>query len=68
MNAIKPWQSKTILLNALMGVCAALVVFVPGLGHVSAWVQGHADMIGMVWAGLNVVLRFVTKDKISLVD
>jgi len=68
MEGKKPWQSKSILVNALCGVGLALSPFVPGLESVSQFVQGHAVEIGVGWSVLNVVLRLVTKEKITLVD
>lgn len=68
MNS-KPWyESKTILVNLVLGICAALSAVVPQLASVSAWINANASLIGMVWAGLNVVLRFVSKDAIQLGD
>ena len=68
MNSKKPWQSKTVWLNVIMGVSLALSSLVPGGLAVHDWVGAHMDLIGMVWAGANVVLRFISKDKLSLED
>lgn len=59
----KPWLSKTIWL----GVVTALSPFVPG---VSEWISNaaHIETIGMIWGALAVLLRFITKDKVSLGD
>lgn len=68
METKKPWQSRTLVLNALMGVIAAVALFVPGASVVSDFLKGHEGEAVMVWSLLNVVLRAVTKDKIALVD
>lgn len=68
MEGKKPWMSKSLWVNAVCGLCLALSPFVPGLEKVHAFVQGHAVEIGVGWSVLNVVLRLVTKEKITLVD
>ncbi len=66
----KPWFSRTIWLNAIMGLCSALLPFIPKLSVVGAWLSNptHLGVIGAVWAGVAVFLRFVTKDKVQLGD
>lgn len=66
METKKPWQSKTVVLNAVVGLLAAVAAFVPAAAGAQAWIGAHAVEIGMGWSILNVVLRAVTKDKISL--
>lgn len=61
MEAKKPWQSKTLWVNLLLAVAA----FIPA---VSSVVKESPDMAGLVITMVNVILRFVTKDKIQLVD
>lgn len=61
MDGKKPWFSRTIIFNILF---AASALYPP----VSDWLKSHVEILGMVWGGLNVVLRLVTKDKISLGD
>lgn len=56
----KPWLSKTIWLN-LVGAVLALV-YPPA----SAWLAAHAEITLGFFAGLNVLLRLISKDKISL--
>lgn len=53
----KPWQSKTLIANALI----AIVAFFPGLQNTFS-----PELIAQVLVVLNVVLRLVTKDKIGL--
>lgn len=62
------WQSKTILLNVVGALLAAVSIFYPAANSVTVWMTANAALIGSVWAGLNVILRFVTKDKITLGD
>lgn len=55
---MKPfWKSKTLWINLLMAIAA----FFPA-------VQAHldAETMGMVFAGVNGILRVVTKEKVSL--
>lgn len=56
----KPWLSKTIWLN-LVGAVLALV-YPPA----SAWLAAHAEITLGFFAGLNILLRLISKDKISL--
>ena len=55
----KPWLSKTIITNALLAVLA----FVPGGKE---YVAAHPDMVMMGWAAVNIVLRLITKGKITI--
>lgn len=59
----KPWLSKTLWVNLI----AAAFAFFPGLG-VSVWIQAHAAEVTMIMAGINMLLRLITKDKVSIVD
>jgi len=68
MDSKKPWQSKTMVLNAIVGVVSAVALFVPGAEVVTQFLSAHAAEIGMVWGILNIVLRAVTKDRIGLID
>ncbi len=68
MDTKKPWQSKTVVINAILGVVAALSLFWPAAAGVPTWIQSHAEIIGAGWAILNVGLRLITKDAISLTD
>lgn len=63
-----PWESKTILLNAVLGVLAAVALLIPGASMVKDFVMAHAPEIGVAWSVLSVLLRVVTKDKIVLGD
>lgn len=57
----KPWESKTIWLN-LLGVVGQ---FIPS---VAEWTSTHADIVLAAFAVVNIILRAVTKDKISIQD
>lgn len=63
-----PWQSKTILLNAVLGILAAVALLVPGASVVKDFITAHAAEIGVAWSVLGVLLRLVTKDKVVLGD
>lgn len=67
-NTIRAWQSKTLFLNGFMGLVMFVALFFPQVAGIGDWVKAHADVIGMVWAGVNMVLRLITKDKIVLRD
>lgn len=56
----KPWLSKTIWLN-LIGAVLALVY--PPAGE---WLAAHSEVTLGLFAGLNILLRLISKDKISL--
>jgi len=68
METKKPWQSKTLVVNAVLGVIAFIALFFPGAEAAHTFINAHGSEIGMLWALLNIVLRAITKDKIGLVD
>lgn len=68
MEGKKPWQSKTIVVNAVLGLMAALAVFMPGANDVASFINSHGGEIAVGWSILNVLLRLITKEKITLVD
>ncbi len=55
----KLYQSKTLWVNLVMAVAA----FIPGVGE---WVSQNAEAAGAIVAGINAVLRLITKEKVSL--
>jgi hypothetical protein len=61
MENKKPWLSKTLWINVIM----AVVAFIP---PVSAWIVAHPDVLVIGFTLVNVILRLVSKDKISLQD
>ena len=66
MDTKKPWQSKTLVLNAVIGLAAAASLFLPQAATVPTFITAHGAEIAMGWSLLNMVLRLVSKDKISL--
>ena len=54
-----PWESKTIIANVIM----AAAPFYPPL---NAYLAGHPMMLTEVLCAVNLVLRLVTHEKISL--
>lgn len=64
----KPWFSKTIIINAILGVCVGLSPFIPALAGVGEFFKVNAIMIGTLWSVLNIILRAISKDTISLED
>lgn len=63
MENKKPWFSKTLWLNAIMAAAA-----LAGLGGVNEYLQGHGEVVIGAWSLLNILLRLISKDKISLAD
>lgn len=57
----KPYLSKTLIANAI----TAVSMLIPGVGE---WVASHATLVVVGLAGLNTILRLVTKEKIGLED
>ncbi len=68
MENKKPWFSKTMWLNLVCGLLAAVAGFYPHANDFSAWITANMPMIGMGWGVLGMGLRLISKDKISLVD
>lgn len=61
-----PWKSKTMILNAVMGLLAFAALFWPGAEGIKVLIESHPEEIAMLWSILNVILRAITKDKIGL--
>lgn len=55
------WQSKTIWVNIIMAITA----FFP---PVQAYLVAHPDIFTMIFVGVNMVLRLITKDGIQITD
>lgn len=68
MEPKKPWQSKTLLLNGVFGVLAGVALFLPQAAALADQIKSHGVEIGLVWSVLNIVLRAITKERISLTD
>jgi len=66
MESKKPWQSKTIVINAVLGGLSLAALFWPGAAPASEWIHSNGAVIGSVWAGLSIVLRMISKDAIQL--
>lgn len=64
----KPWASKTILVNAVLGVLVALVPLIPVLSGISNWINSHGIELGVGWAVLGMGLRLISKGAIVLRD
>lgn len=64
MPVVKPfWQSKTILVNILAGIAMIVAQFYPAAAVVIHEYLGEA---GTAWAIINIVLRLISKDKVSI--
>lgn len=68
MDSKKPWLSKTIWINSIMGVLLAAASLIPSLKVIADWIAANAGIIGVAWAALGVAVRLITKDQISLGD
>lgn len=68
METKKPWQSKTILVNAVIGVGLAISPFMPGGQIVADWLSANLGTVGLIWSVLNIALRAITKGRVVLVD
>lgn len=64
----KPWLSKTIWLNFVGGIAGSIALFWAPAGAVAKFLTDNAAVIAIVWSGLGLGLRLVTKDKVSLLD
>ena len=62
----KPWQSKTIFINGVLGLVSFAAMFFERASSVSEFIAAHPSEIGMGWAILNIILRAVTKERLSL--
>lgn len=60
------WQSKTMLVNAAVGVLACAALFWDGAPDAIKWINEHGGEITMLFAVINMGLRLITKDKISI--
>lgn len=68
MNTKPAYLSKTMWLNFLGGLAAALGIFFPQVLPLGSWISAHGMEIGLGWSILNMLLRAVTKDKVVLSD
>ena len=58
----KPWQSKTIWTNVILALLALLSP------TAQAWASDHPEVLPLFFTAVNVALRFITKDAVSLND
>ena len=57
----KPWQSKTMWMNFLMGIVGVITAFVPAAKEYLS-----AEMFIMLFSVANMIMRMVTKGRLSL--
>lgn len=57
------FASKTAALGLIVTITGIVGQFVPG---VSEWTSAHSEMILTVLGIASVVLRFITKDRVTL--
>lgn len=58
----KPWLSKTLWVNLLMAVFA--MFWQPAADFIAQ----NPETVAVIFTGINMVLRLITKDKIVLID
>lgn len=64
MENVKPWyQSKMILVNLIMAIAGVVAVFKPEAAEFAKQYLGEGALF---WSILNLALRAITKDKISI--
>jgi len=64
MEAAKPWYlSKTILVQLLGAVAIIAGLFSPTVGD---FIKNNFSEVGAAWAIVNVLLRLVTKEQVSI--
>jgi hypothetical protein len=68
MESKKPWQSKTVVVNGIMGLLSFVAIFLPGAEGLKSLINGHPGEIIMAWSVIGIALRMISKDKIALVD
>lgn len=56
----KPWLSKTLWTNLVVIVGT---MFVPA---VADFVSANPEIMVSIWGGVNILLRWVSKDKLSI--
>lgn len=60
MEVKNPLKSKTLWMNLLFAISA---LFIPAVG---LWMGENVELMAMIWSGLNMLLRLITKDKIGI--
>ena len=60
MDGKKPYLSKTLWFNAIVAILA--LAWPAG----QEFVTGNPELFSTVIAGVNILLRFITKDQIKL--
>lgn len=64
MDSAKPWYlSKTILVQLLGALAIIAGLFSPSIGD---FIKNNFSEVGAAWAIINVILRMVTKDQLSI--
>ena len=60
------WQSKTIWLNLILGAASLFSAIFPTASVVTTWINANMALIGTVWSGLAIALRFISKGAVTL--
>ncbi len=60
-------MQKSVFLSKTFyfGLLSAVAPLFPGVGE---WIAQNVVAVGIVWGAAAVLLRFITKDKVVLVD
>ena len=57
----RPWQSKTLWANLVLGLASFASAWFPAIGNFVS-----PSSVGVVMGMVNMVLRMVTKDRIEM--
>lgn len=63
---VKPYLSKTIWMNVILGVLVAVAPLLAPASHYADVIKASAPTIGLVWSVLGIGIRLITKGSISL--
>ena len=66
VKSVKPYLSKTILVNAFVSLVGLVAMFLPSAAPLKEWAAANVEMILTVLGVLGMGLRLITKGKIEL--
>lgn len=57
------WKSKMVMMNLLMGLAMMISVWNPPIAE---FIKTYFAEMGMGWSLLNMALRFITKEEVTI--
>lgn len=66
MTSKKPYESKTIVIGAILGMLGAISAFYPQANQITDWINANGGAIATGWSILAIALRMITKSAIQL--